>query len=1306
MLRRSTTVQTGYTQTGEPIGHQEITHRWNYDGYGRMTAYQDPGNLTVKFSHDSQGRITSETYYEGSTSLGRRRYEYTAGGSKKTIYDERDNKTVEDYDMNGNLLKTSTYTAKDQLVFTERYSYDALDNQISVTDAEGNSTVSEYNERSQLVRTTLPETQYFDGGNSYRFAAYTRDEYDLAGHLIAQYSSSRRDGKDIEDWRAMENDAMGRLIKETLYVRDDAGKEQPQTTINYYDANGNLLKTIDPLGHVTQHLYTPRNQLRQTIDASGQKVSFDFDAKDRQIGITDQRGNSGNYGDNFSIRIVYDEADRLVMGLLPSIDGLMPGGQLRFAYDGRGNLLTQFNPDDSRIEYGYSARHWKTSETRRGERRNGSSLSYTTRYTYDKTGNMITQTQPGGEQTHYEYDPLGNIIREIRPDGSVIRNNWNYRRLLRSSIDAIGAVTLYTYDALGRQESIEDPEGGVTRFRYDQKNNITQLIDQAEESFTSWFDERAMVVKERDSRGREKHFTYDEAGQLQTLRDAKGTIIRYTYLPTGQIDTMTYTNNNQMHTQSFLYDEAGVLKEVNDNGVITRYNHIDGVYTPNPYDLTTVIDETLKGQTLTNQYSYDIMQRMISAGYSNNETVDYQYNSLDQLEAIAGYMDNADFDANSRLTGYELANGVRSRYEYDVKGRVTSMDYHDIAGQSAKSYRFVYDLVDNIIQRNEEYYSYDRKGQMLSAVIVGLMGTTEYPLNQDEFQFGSVRSDVRSELPMEIPGEELSLDWGAGSLGIDLGYSYMIKRITLKLTGGSGSIRKEQIALSTSMYNREELFKEQEFDMREAPDGTLTFILRGRSYSHYIKIHSHINPLNADGEPIRPAEVFELDTDSVQVYALSGGKNVFYRYAPDGDRQSRAEMTDHIRSDEYAYYPKSDLVRIVGEYAYRYDENGNLLEKGDVYDESGEEIAIEQSGEYTLFEYDLLNRLVGVSKIDEDSGVLEQIVSYRYNHKNLRIERTDDEGTTRYVFDLDGNIIEEHDAEELTRYVFRNNKHLAKITPDGKTYYYGTDNLGSTTVLFDEDGNVVWKGEISAFGDVVLGEWIGEALFDERVRFTGKDYDEVTGLYYFNARWYDPQLGRFTSEDPARDGMNWYVYVRNNPLRFIDPNGLITLQIGTSLAGGGGVGGTFGTGLVFAWNKSEPFKIEIGKYFTEGGGSHFGANASSNFDISLSLNNKANDISGPAVSYGGSGGLPIGPVWLGAGIENTESLNGAKPTTTVSLTAGVGSYEAHIYYTETQVQDVKEIDLANIKDSIVDFMSDFADSVVDFFTPEQTATDK
>ena len=60
----------------------------------------------------------------------------------------------------------------------------------------------------------------------------------------------------------------------------------------------------------------------------------------------------------------------------------------------------------------------------------------------------------------------------------------------------------------------------------------------------------------------------------------------------------------------------------------------------------------------------------------------------------------------------------------------------------------------------------------------------------------------------------------------------------------------------------------------------------------------------------------------------------------------------------------------------------------------------------------------------------------------------------------------------------------------------------------------------------------------EELEYTGKDYDPDTGLYYFNARWYDATTGRFTTEDPIRDGWNWYQYARSNPLRFVDPTGL------------------------------------------------------------------------------------------------------------------------------------------------------------------------
>lgn len=65
-----------------------------------------------------------------------------------------------------------------------------------------------------------------------------------------------------------------------------------------------------------------------------------------------------------------------------------------------------------------------------------------------------------------------------------------------------------------------------------------------------------------------------------------------------------------------------------------------------------------------------------------------------------------------------------------------------------------------------------------------------------------------------------------------------------------------------------------------------------------------------------------------------------------------------------------------------------------------------------------------------------------------------------------------------------------------------------------------------------------ESFYGERVDYTSKTLDEDTGLYYYNARWYDPNLGRFITEDPIKDGNNWYIYASNNPIMRIDPTGL------------------------------------------------------------------------------------------------------------------------------------------------------------------------
>jgi RHS repeat-associated protein len=107
-------------------------------------------------------------------------------------------------------------------------------------------------------------------------------------------------------------------------------------------------------------------------------------------------------------------------------------------------------------------------------------------------------------------------------------------------------------------------------------------------------------------------------------------------------------------------------------------------------------------------------------------------------------------------------------------------------------------------------------------------------------------------------------------------------------------------------------------------------------------------------------------------------------------------------------------------------------------------------------------------------------------------------------------------------------------TTGGSTSYFLADHLGSTRGLTDATGNVTSSLTYDSFGTVVGGSG------STRYTYTGRELDEETGLIYYRARWYDPQQGRFVSEDPIGlvGGINLFAYVENNPICFSDPSGL------------------------------------------------------------------------------------------------------------------------------------------------------------------------
>lgn len=136
------------------------------------------------------------------------------------------------------------------------------------------------------------------------------------------------------------------------------------------------------------------------------------------------------------------------------------------------------------------------------------------------------------------------------------------------------------------------------------------------------------------------------------------------------------------------------------------------------------------------------------------------------------------------------------------------------------------------------------------------------------------------------------------------------------------------------------------------------------------------------------------------------------------------------------------------------------------------------------------------------------------------------------------------------------------------TTNFHTDGLGSVVASSDQNGNVLWRKSYAPFG-----EQIDTQTDDEKLAYTGKPHDDALGLTYFGGRYYDPVIGRFASVDPIGFvesnpmSFNRYLYVNNNPYKYVDPDGeflnfaaKFVLDVGVNVAFNYVTTGSFGVG--------------------------------------------------------------------------------------------------------------------------------------------------
>ena len=319
---------------------------------------------------------------------------------------------------------------------------------------------------------------------------------------------------------------------------------------------------------------------------------------------------------------------------------------------------------------------------------------------------------------------------------------------------------------------------------------------------------------------------------------------------------------------------------------------------------------------------------------------------------------------------------------------------------------------------------------------------------------------------------------------------------------------------------------------------------------------------------------------------------VVNEYYDDGKLKSVTypALTDgSVLKSEYVYDGLSRLTNLINykgteilsSYAYTYDSNGNILtttetlgtEQNNVaytYDKLNRIATVSGTkGADSYYEYDARgNRKANFEQIDflseenavftydaEDKLYYAQVGNnttyFEYSSNGYRYFKMENSNYPEYyVYDPDGRLqaiaaattLSMEDGTSLsvmfpiTQYIWGPDRVLAKIDKTtNKSYYYLYNGHGDVVQIVDTSGVIKNTYDYDVWGNFLKKE----ETIENHFTYFGQTYDETTGLYYLRARYYDPTTGRFTQQDSAEDGYNWYVYGNNNPINYTDPTGML-----------------------------------------------------------------------------------------------------------------------------------------------------------------------